>query len=235
MMSIQEMLYLFDQRSDRLSSRNRIGLPVPAKIAILNSAQLQVVKNKSTGEPGYQQVRKRTDELEILELVDVVIKAKVSNPKEQLFEADLTNLTPAKFVITRQYGRAVSDTCKSLGEFRVTLHDTQTDDIEVRRFSTNIRPSLRWRRAASRTASGKIFVYTDGFTMKEIIIDYLRYPRKMSAAGFTQFDGNASADSHCELPLSVQEDIINEAVVNIDFHMKSQEVQLSLAQKARTE
>lgn len=234
-MTIKEMIYLFDQRADRVSSKNRVGLPLPAKIAILNSAQLQVVKNKATGEPTYQQIQKRSDELEILEVVEARLKCKISNVKEQMYEASFKDLQTPKYIITRVYGLATSEICKNLGTLRVTLHNTQSDDIETRRLSSNIRPSLQWRRAISRTASGKIFVYCDRFQMSEVVMDYLRYPVKMDMQGYKHVTGAISTDVDCELPEDVQNDILNEAVVNIDFYMKAQEVQMALAQRARTE
>jgi hypothetical protein len=236
MMSISEMVYELDLRADRLSSKNRMNLPVPAKVALLNSAQLAVIKDKVSGEPGAQQIRKRTEETQLLERIEIPLEAKLFVVSEQLFQANLPTGKETPLQITRMYARAVSDKCKSVGQFRVKLLDTQSDDIEIRKFDTHTEPSLRFRRGLVRTAENKILVYAKDFRVTEVVIDYYRYPAKMEMKGYKRFNGEEILeDVNCEMPLSVQEDILNEAVVNVDLHMKSKDVQLALAQRQRTD
>jgi hypothetical protein len=235
MMTTTEMIYELDLRADRLSSKNRMNLPIPAKVALLNAAQIAVVKDKISGEPGAQQVRKRTDEIEMLERVEVPLQAKLFLASEQIYQVSLPTDKEQPLQVTRTYARATSDKCKSAGQFRVRLLDVQSDDIEVRKFDTQTEPSLRFRRGLSRTADGKILVHAKDYRVIEVVIDYYRYPVRMQMEGYTLFDGTASQNIDCELPYTVQEDILNEAIINVDIHMKSREVQLAIAQRQRTD
>lgn len=236
MYTIEEMVYEFDIRADRLASKTAVGLPLPTKIAILNAAQLKVIGNlvappENTGQPGFQQGRKRTDQLQRIELTDVPLKPQLFSVEEQLFEAPLSDLEVPHYLITRQYAYGETKQC---GKFRLNLIDAQSDDIELLKRNSNSRPSLHFRRAISRTANDKIYLYADRFKITRLAIDYVRYPLKMSMAGYENFDGSPSVDVHCELPLKVQDMIIDEAVIGAKTYPGDPGVQAAMATAVRT-
>lgn len=204
-MTIQQILYDFNLAADRLDSKSLVNLRLPAKIRLLNKAQRSVVKQRYRE---FQLTEKRIEDLQKLEVIEESLKALPWLKREHAYEVEFKQ---RPLFLTRKYALASTACCKAQ---RIRLHDTQSDDFELRLGSSVIKPSFLWRRALVRRADDKMYVYSEkGMAIDHVVVDYLRYPVDMDMTGYTHFNGEPSKDVSCEL-VELVDEIINEAVLN---------------------
>lgn len=215
-MTIQELVYDFQNKGDKLDAQFFKNIRLPQIIRCLNEAQLTVVMRKygiqNPLQRGFQAIQKRTDELQILEVYGKELKAK--KEKEGLYTTSILD-AEKYFLLTRLQVEAKKECCSA------TLNgaSVQTDDINVVLMDETTKPNFEWRRCPYRIASNKILAYSDGFEIEKIVIDYLRYPIQMDIAGYEHFSGATSSNINCELPEFVQGKIVDEAVKNCKYYL----------------
>lgn len=215
-MTIQEFVYDFKNKGDKLDAQFFNNIRLPQIIRSLNEAQLTVVKRKygiqNPLHRGFQAIQKRTDELQKLEVYNKELIA--TKEKEGLY---VTSILDAEhyFLLTRLQVEAKKDCCKSILNGFVS----QTDDLNIILIDETTKPNFEWRRCPYRIASNKILAYAEKFEIETIIIDYLRYPIKMDMVGYEHFDGTQSSNINCELPEFIQGDIVDEAVKNCKYYL----------------
>jgi hypothetical protein len=233
-MTPEEMRYEFDLRADKVSSKNAMNLPLAAKVAYLNRGQVSLILNRYSGRnasrTGFEQSQLRTEDLQVLVVPEEELK--VRRIQQDLYSSDLT-ATKQRFLIRlRQFAYGSKD-CKK-GE-RITLKSTQIDDLEEALSDSFRKPDFRWREALVVTANNELRIYTDGFSIDKVIMDYLRYPRNIDIAGYVHFNNTASADVLCELPEYLHDAVVQEAVANLKADLGDPAYQTAVYKLAKTE
>jgi hypothetical protein len=215
-MIIQELVYDFQNKGDKLDAQFFKNIRLPQIIRCLNEAQLTIVKRKygiqNPLQKGFQAIQKRTDELQILEQYGKELKAK--KEKEGLYTSSILDASKY-FLLTRLQVGAKKECCSAI----LNGVSVQTDDMNVIMMDETTKPNFEWRRCPFRIASNKILVYGEGFEIEKIIIDYLRYPEQMDMVGYEHFDGTQSSNKNCELPEFIQGNIVDEAVKNCKYYL----------------
>lgn len=213
MIKIQELVYDYKRKADKLDSKDNQDIPLPQIIRDLNEAQLKILMTRyapnNLYKTGFEGSQKRIDELSVLVVPDE--KLTLKKKEENIFVTDLTKTKENYLFLLRASFVAKNSSCSDL---LLNGIQTKTDNLNNVLSSPFDSPSLEWRETPYRIAQNSLRVYSDGsFDVTHAIIDYLRYPRKMDITGYTHFEGNASSDVHCELPDFLQNDIVDTAVM----------------------
>jgi hypothetical protein len=220
-MIAQEMLYEFELSADRVSSKAAANLPLAAKITYLNRGLINFCISQYDGDPkrdkGFEESRRRTEALQVLVVAHKELKVKALT--KRIFQADISTVKDYLLLLRREVygskGKCISDPMR-------TIIECQTDDLGEYLGNPNKRPSFRWRRCLERTAQNKLEYFTDEtFSISRVVIDYLRYPKMIDVAGYEHFDGTASADVNCELPVFTHSEIVAMAALEFDWDMNS--------------
>lgn len=222
------MLYEFELSADKVSSKNAINLPLPAKVAYLNRGQLSFVMShydggKTADRMGFEQTSRRIQDLQRLVIPNKELKAK--GITSDLYAASFKELTDYLFLL-RSTIYASKGCCK---RERMSSLPVQTGDL------TNVlsdgfeKPNFEWREVRHRIVDDTIQVFTDTtFTIDSVVIDYLRYPVKIDVEGYIHFDESESSDVDCELPEYIHGEIIKLAALELDFDLNNPGTQSKL-------
>jgi hypothetical protein len=212
-MTADKMIYEFELSADKVSSKNAMNLSLPAKLAYLNRGQRSLILTRYGGSSNtreaFEENRKRRDELQYITVLDETLP--VQKISDSVYQADLTKTKHKYLLLVGQYGHATKDKCHRQ---RITIKDTRVDGFMEALNNPFQAPNFRWRRALMRTGENLLNVYTDGFVLDALVIDYMRHPRAINVTGWTDLDGTQGIDVSCELPEMLHDEVVSQAVAN---------------------
>jgi hypothetical protein len=230
-MGIEEMVYRFKMGLGKLDSKIKTDVAVPKIIIYLNEAMHELVEFDYSVDPrnplGFEQTQKRIDDLQRLHVTGE--KMLPASSLRDIYKFNLKGLKEEYLHLTRLEIMANGKVCTNV----VLSHSkqVQTDDINVVLANPYRKPSMAWRRAPYRFASDNIEVFTAGeFSITSVYTDYLRYPKPMDIAGYEHFDGSASTDIDCEMPLGYQSKIVKRAIKNAAVGIEDPALDLKVEQ-----
>lgn len=235
-MTIQDMVYNFKLKADKLDSKGFANLKLPAIIYLLNEGMTSLIKKRYSGanttlKASFEEIQKRRDEFQRILVPDEIIKAKKVLP--ETYVVDITQTAKPYMFLARANFYGKKDDCKDR-KLRGIL--AQTDDLDLMEDSPLEGSSFEWGEVLYRMAEDKLRVTTDQtFSITKGRIDYLRYPTKVDMSGYTHFNGSASSDVDCELPEFMHYDIVDEAKLVYDISFATPDAQAILLKLANNE
>jgi hypothetical protein len=234
-MTAEQMLYEFELSADKVSSKNAMNLPVPAKVAYLNRGQRSLILTYYSGNnnsrEAVDETRRRKDQLGVLIVPGEQIAPEAKIPKQH-YTVDLAKTKQAYLYLLGQYGIGSKGACK---QQVISIDDTRINDLREALTDSFRRPDFRWRKALMITAANQLHIYTSDYVLDHVVLDYLRHPRAIDVVGYTGFDGKASTDVDCELPLSLHDEVVNYAVMNLKADLGDPAFQTALFKQQQAE
>ncbi len=213
MIPVDELVYDFELMMNKVSREDHISIPLPNKIVFLNNAQISWIKNKigqnNVYRQGYESIRKRIDDLQILKIDDrkLAVSEIPGNPYHP-YKSSLKDI-PDYMMYIVSYSKAKSGECEEI----IYNNQIRNGELKTLYYDTNYTPSFIWRETLLTMGDDNIYVYTDGvFKILEVYLTYLRYPKKIDREGYIKPDGSRSIDENCELPYYAKQDIVDLAV-----------------------
>jgi len=181
----------------------------------------------------FESIQKRIDEWQRLVIPhEMISMSSVSGTNR--FELDITDTKQKYLFLLRASFVASKKDCQDVPIYNTYI--VQTDDLNFNLDDPDFVSNFEWREINYRLASDKIIAYTDRtFSITKADIDYLRYPKLIDIAGYTHFDGSASADVDCELPDFLHEEIATEGIALFKLALGSPDAQTALIVKGMEE
>lgn len=228
MISVDRLLYKIDQRLNKLSSNAHQQIQLEDKILALNEAQLLLIKQKVDGVSvpngmGMDAFKKRYGDLQalILNYDHQPLTLKETNNKLNEYSAKLDALNPDYFLYLDGYLLADKGECKNRV---IWLNPDLIKHGSIQFLITNelYKPSFEYQETFCSISSGYINTYTDGtFTPSKVYLMYIKYPTKINKAGYVDFDGEDSSDENCELPESLENELLNLTVEHLAMNTEN--------------
>ena len=216
MIQVDSLLYKIDQRLNKLSSNAHQKIQLEDKILALNEAQIVLIKQKVDGISipsglGMDAFKKRYEDLQglVVNYEHQPLTLTSTNTKLNEWSALVSSLDPTYFLYLDGYILADKERC----EDRVMWLNpdlVKHGSIQFLITSEHFKPSFEYQETFCSMSSGYVSVYTDGtFTPSKLYMMYIKYPQKIDKAGYVDFDGNDSVDQNCELPLHLEDELLN--------------------------
>jgi hypothetical protein len=213
MIPVQELIYEFKLMINKVNRQDNVDIPIEDIVIYLNRAQLSWVKTKinpnNIYKTGYESIRKRIDDLQVLKVSNAKLAATKTNDSYLIgYECPLDSASNYMFYVTSHCAATKNKCDKNLG-----IDLVKQGDIRTMYFDSNFSPSFEWRSTLATIGDNKLYVYTaDEFTVKEVYMTYLRYPNTIDVEGYEKLDGALSQNVDCELPEYAKPDIVDLAV-----------------------
>jgi len=213
MISVEELIYEFKLTLNKVNRQDNVDIPIEDIIVYLNKAQISWIETKlnpnNVFKAGFESIRKRIDDLQILKQTNTeLIPKKTNDLLHKGYTCSLAAATDYMFYVS-SYSVAKNNSCEGI----LSNDLVRAGDLTTRYLDVNHSPSFEWRTTLATLGDNELQVYTDGsFEITKVFINYLRYPRNIDAQGYTKFDGSSSKNQDCELPLYAKDDLINLAV-----------------------
>jgi hypothetical protein len=213
MISVEELVYEFKLALNKVNRQDNVNVPIEDIIVYLNKAQMSWIKTKinpnNVYQSGFESIRKRIDDVQILKVGDVEIKpVKTNDLLHKGYSCSLTDASNYMFYLS-SYSVAKKNKCEAI----LTNDLLKSGDLTTRYLDVNHSPSFEWRTTLATLGDDKLTVYTDGtFDIDKVFINYLRYPQKIDIQGYTKFDGTSSTNQDSELPEYAKDGIVDLAV-----------------------
>jgi hypothetical protein len=222
-MNIIEMHYELDVRLNDIQSLNYNNLQIAEKDVYFNRGQIQLINNKyginNTTTKGFESNQKRIEDLKTLLVkgyANPLIPTLIDSQK-YIYRYDLNNLDK-KYLY---YISSMLTITKGACSLNVPLIITEHDDIYTSLLDDNYSPSFEWMYVPANFSEQYIYVYTNNeFSLGNLYLDYLRYPKKIYYGNYNDIDGNLLAQSDCELPEYLHYELLD--VVELLIKMDSQ-------------
>jgi len=223
MINVKSLIYKIDYKLNKAATLVHQEIPVENKIVALREAEIKLIKTKlnpnNTLGFGFEANKKRYEDLQTLieshhlHKLPLKLVDKITNK----WEADLTKLLPKYMFYIDAYVTATKGQCKN-NVLKVNNDLSKHADISILLANENYKPSFEYQETPCTITSNKIEVYTDGsFTMSEIFISYIRYPKKIDIEGYIDLDGNPSTNQDSELPDYLEDELVNFALMELSM------------------
>ncbi len=217
-MNIQELHYAFKVNVDKVDSlRNRNFLPAEIDWLLNEAIEIYV---KQRYKPDSSGVGFEVDQSRIDELSTLVIKF----PNQPLITPTLVasgiyQLELSKPTLIEEYRHLVRLTgiisktgCpdKNFGVYSITQHDDLNSTL-VNEFN---KPSYQWNIVPVVFGKGSngsaLYFYTNNdFTIKDIQVEYIKQPNRVSIGGYSYLDGQPSVITQCDLPTESHREVVD--------------------------
>jgi hypothetical protein len=213
MISVEELVYEFKLALNKVNRQDNVNVPIEDIVVYLNKAQMSWVKTKinpnNIYKSGFEAIRKRIDDVQILKVNDVELKpVKTNDLLHKGYSCSLSDAKNYMFYIS-SYTVATKNNCEVI----LTNDLVKSGDLTTRYLDVNYSPSFEWRTTLATLGNDALTVYTDdSFQIDKVFVNYLRYPQKIDIQGYTKFDGTSSTNSDCELPEYAKDGIVDLAV-----------------------
>lgn len=213
MITVEELVYEFKLMINKVNRQDNVDIPVEDVIVYLNRAQMSWIKTKinpnNIYKVGYEAIEKRIDDLQVLKQPAVRLTPTKTNDLFYLgYSCPLEDAANYMFYVNSVCVAKQQDCKKNL-----TIHLIKQGDLNNMYLDANLGPSFSWRSTLATIGDNKLFVYTDGsFSIENVLLTYLRYPKNIDIEGYTKLDGTTSQNVNCELPEYAKGDIVDLAV-----------------------
>ena len=210
MISVQELIYEFKLNMNKVNRQDNVDIPVEDIVVYLNKAQLSWIKTKvnqnNVYKAGFDSIRKRIDDLQVLKRANVKLTTKKTNDLLHIgYECPLSDAPNYMFYLS-SYVTAKKGKC-------VTTLQTdliRNGELTTKYLNTSYGPSFEWRYTLVTLGNDNLAAYTDGtFEIDDVYLTYLRYPQQIDIKGYTKFDGTDSINQDSELPEYAKSDLVD--------------------------
>lgn len=218
MISTLQLLYKLDMRLNKKVSNEHQSIPLEDKIIALNEAQIELIKKKVDPNNiyglGLDSFKKRYQDLQDLIVQFEHLTVIATTDAYSAYEAN-TRLLKSRFMFPLDmYTLCSRGDCKDRVVYLSKLQ--KHGDISTLMFNTQYKPSFEWQESFAVMSADKIITYTDGtFAVDAFYLSYLRYPQKIDAAGYINFDGTASINQDCELVDYLEDELLDLAILEL--------------------
>ena len=213
MIPVEELIYEFKLTLNKVNRQDNIDIPIEDIIVYLNKAQVSWIKTKinpnNVYKVGYESIRKRIDDLQVLKVPNVPLKPNKTNDLFHLgYDCPLKDAANYMFYIS-SYAMGKKGKCS----VPMTIDLIRHGELTTKYLDNNYNPSFEWRYTFATLGNDNLTVYTDGkFTVEQVYITYLRYPLDIDVQGYVKFDGTNSVNQNSELPEYAKSDLVDLAV-----------------------
>ena len=213
MIPVEELIYEFKLTLNKVNRQDNIDIPIEDIIVYLNKAQVSWIKTKinpnNVYKVGYDSIRKRIDDLQILKVSNVPLNPNKTNDLFHLgYDCPLKDAANYMFYIS-SYAMGKKGKCSEPLSVDLIRHG----ELTTKYLDGNYNPSFEWRTTIATLGNDNLTVYTDGkFTVEKVYVTYLRYPLDIDVQGYVKFDGTNSLNQDSELPEYAKADIVDLAV-----------------------
>ena len=229
MILVDSLLYKLDQRLNKLSTNFHQQIPLEDKILQLNESQIKLIKQKVDGSNtvsglGMDAFKKRYEDLQSLveKYIDHSLELKEKDKQlNQWATGSLHDLTPKYMFYVDSYLVADKGQCKDR-KIWINGDLLKHGDLQFFLLNDHYKPSFEYQETFNMISSDEISIFTDGtFTPKKLYLSYMRYPAYIDKAGYTKFDGTASADQNCELEEYLEDELLDLTVQNLAMYTEN--------------
>lgn len=222
MIPVDQLLYDIDLKLNKVATNDHQSIPLEDKIIALNEAQVQLIKQKlnpnNIYKLGFDAFKKRYDDLQIL-VTESNLSLSNDNTKTNRFSGDISLMNPTYMFYVDGFILASKGSCKDLP---LHLILTKHADLFTLLNNTNTSPSFEYQETLLTISNNRFEVYTDGtFTPSILTVQYIRYPKKIDASGYVNFDGSDSVDQDCELPEYLKDELVDLAVKELAMNTEN--------------
>lgn len=210
MIPVEELDYELKLAINKAGREDNNSVSLPNRLIYLNNAQISWIKNKinpnNTLRSGYESIRKRIDDLQIIKVDDLKLSVKkVKDSPYNPYHCSLKDISDYMMYVTSTSKAKLGD-CEEM----ISNDEIRSGDLKTYYYDTNYTPSFIWRTTLMTVGHDSLHVYTDGeFEILNVYITYLRYPKKIDKIGYIRFDGQESTSQDCELPYYAKQDIVD--------------------------
>lgn len=229
MISTLQLLYKLDLRLNKKASNEHQSIPLEDKILVLNEAQIKLIKKKLGTNNiyglGLDSFKKRYEDLQ--ELVVQFERLNVSSTLDAYasYEADTTLLHNKFMFPLDMYAKASCQACNCYDRIIYFSKLSKHGDISTLMANTHYTPSFKWQEGFAVMSANKIIGYTDGtFELTGLYLSYIRYPQRIDASGYINFDGSASIDTDCELVDYLEDELLDLACLELGMQTENNPV-----------
>lgn len=228
MILVDSLLYKIDQRLNKLSTHEHQSIPLEDKILALNEAQIKLVKlkigNNNIYQMGLDAFKKRYQDLQFLveSFENHKLTAELSDPFLNKYNVDISDEDPKYMFYIDSYVIADKGNCKNKILF-TNLEPVKHADITVLLNNNNYKPSFEFREVLLDISKDELHIYSDGtFTIKDVYLSYLRYPKEIDKEGYVKLDGTDSSTQSCELEDYLEDELLDLTVQNLAMYTENQ-------------
>lgn len=218
MISTTKLLYVLDMKLNKKASLEHQSIPLEDKIIALNEAQISLLKKKidinNLYGLGIDSFKKRYQDLQNLIVQFEKLTVSPTTSDYASFEADLTKTKSKYFLPLDAYVLCTKGNCEN--KIVTIWKPIKHGDLTTLMFNNFYKPSFEAQETFCLISGNKYIVYTDGtFDVNSLHLTYLRYPVKIDAAGYIDFDGTPSINQDCELPYYLEDELIELAILEL--------------------
>ena len=228
MIPVESLIYKFDTKLNKLATLQHQEIPLENKLLAINEAIIKLVKvkldpNNALG-LGFEGFKKRYEDLQVLvEAPDKhPLVPKLTDKILNKWVVDLTEAEDFMFYVDA-YALADKGNCKD----RVIKidHDlSKHADVTILLTNNQYKPSFDYQETFDTLADNQLEIYSDGtFTYTKVFVSYLRYPIQVDYPGYTHLDGTASVKVDSEMPLFLEDEILNFAIQDVAMSIGDRE------------
>jgi len=235
MIIVDSLLYKIDQRLNKLSTNEHQQIQLEDKILALNEAQLILIKQKVSGfntsnGMGMDAFKKRYEDLQGLVVDYQPLSLTETNSELHQWTSSLSTLSPEYLFYLDSYVIADKGRCKNRIVW-INKDLLKHGDLQFLLNNTHYKPSFEYQETFNSVSSSEISIFTDGtFIPTKLQLMYLRYPDYIDKQGYVKFDGSDSIDTNCELPLYMEDELLDLTILNLGFETEN----ISAVQSAQT-
>ncbi len=118
--------------------------------------------------------------------------------------------------------KAKKDSCTDL----ISCFEIKTENLNEILVDEFNRPSFEWREAPYTVNSNQLSIYTDDFSISEILLNYYRYPSQIKLQDSENPESDFDSASKIEWDDKSLDDIISMMVFNFDINQNNPRFQL---------
>jgi hypothetical protein len=224
MIQVDSLLYKIDQRLNKLSTNEHQQIQPEDKILALNEAQLILIKQKvsgfsTTNGMGMDAFKKRYEDLQgmVEDYKDHPLSLEETNEQLHQWSSGLSTLNPEYFLYLDSYIIANKGRCKNRIIW-INKDLLKHGDVQFLLNNVHYRPSFEYQETFNSISSNEISIFTDGtFIPTKLYLMYMRYPNYIDKEGYVKFDGSDSVNTNCELPLYMEDELLDLTILNLGF------------------
>lgn len=175
-------------RLNKLNSNHVRDLPAAYIDDAINKVSLDFVEifysgnNSKQYKFGFEVTQQRIDMLQTLVIPDKVLTSSSGTITNKKYIFDLP--TSPKYMHFLR-GVATNAACP---DKELTVYITRHNDLSQKLIDINTQPSLAWNRVLGVIRSNKLEIYTKGFSVNSLLIDYITPPTKVFFSGYNTLE-----------------------------------------------
>lgn len=215
-MNITELHYDFKLKQNRVDALTNRDFN-PAEVDwLLNEAQLIFIKQRfgtsNKSRKGFETTKKRIEDLSSLVIKNPLQPALTQITLSGSVEIRLADLEYPHLFIVSAYANGKVDGC----EIEIPLKFMQHDDYRQALRDPFNSPSsefIPFNFGVSTSGSGiSMYIYNESVVITDVVIEYIKYPKKVSLGTYPYIDGVIYPSATLELPAQTHSEVVDIAV-----------------------